>query len=226
MVLGLGGVGVVALIIILIVALALGAHHTPTAAISHTPTSHHSATATPQATATPAGQIVYQDSLTTNDRKWFTSGNAYFGNGGYTVQGYWITYAPTHNLSNVTISVRTRQLSGPTNQFYGILFRGANANTYYFFGVSANQQWTFTNGAPRDGRAIVAPTSNSHITAGLGASNTLTVTAQGGHFIFSVNGVVVGQANDSAISSGTIALAVPADHLTVVYNNFVVSVPA
>jgi len=226
--LALGGIGVLALIIILVVALTLGSHHTPTAAISHTPTptSHHSATATPQATATAAVQVVFQDSLAASDRKWFTSGNSYFANGGYTVQGYWITYAPTNNLSNVTISVRTRQISGPTDQFYGIVFRGGNGNTYYFFGVSANQQWTFSIGAPRNGKAIVAPTSNSHIAAGLGASNTLTVTAQGSHFVFTVNGVMVGQASDGTISSGTIALAVPVDHLTVVYNNFVVDVPA
>jgi len=226
--LGLGGIGVVALIIILIVALALGNRHTPTAAVSRTPspTLHNSATATPQPTATPKTQVVFQDSMATNDRKWFTSGSASFANGGYTIQGYLITYAPTHNLGNVTVSVRVRELSGPTDQFYGLVFRGANSNTYYFFGVSANQRWTFTNGAPRNGKAIVAPTSNSHIAAGLGASNTLTVTATGGHFVFSVNGVMVGQANDGAISSGTIALAVPVDHLTAVYNDFIVSVPA
>ncbi len=226
---GLGGVGVVALIVIVLVVNALGGHHSPALAVSRTPspTIHGTATSVPVTPSpTPVEKVIFQDSLATNDHGWSLSSHSYYANGGYEVQGAWISYAPTNGLGNGTISLRMRQLGGPSDQFYGILLRGVNDNLYYFFGVSASQQWTFSLVTNGNGKALVAPTTNSHIVAGLGGANTLTVQAQGSHFVFLINDVVVGQANDATISSGSIGLINTVGNLNVVYNNLVISVPA
>jgi hypothetical protein len=116
-----------------------------------------------------------------------------------------------------------RQLSGPADQFYGILFRGANTNLYYFYGISASQQWTFSLVRDGNGTPIVAATTDSHIVGGMNQSNTLAVRAVGSHFIFYVNGAQVGQADNNAIPSGSIGLINAVGNLAVVYNDFTVT---
>ncbi|HET9109548.1 MAG TPA: protein kinase [Ktedonobacterales bacterium] len=227
--LGLGG-GALALIVILIVTLASGNHGAQKSAVNgapsvgHTATAHASASPTPS--PTPAGTVIYQAPLTSATRSWPNSSHSYFADGGYELRGAWIAYTPSPSVGDGLISVRLRQLSGPADQFYGLLFRGANDNLYYFYGISGSQQWTFSLVTNGNGKPIVAPTADSHITAGLNANDTIAVRATGGHFVFYVNGAQVGQADDATISSGRVGLINTVGNLAVVYNDFTVTGPA
>lgn len=221
--LSLGGIGAVTLALILVTAFMPGRTGANSAAITRTPAVHASATATP--TLPPPGPVIYQNTLATSTRNWPNSSHSYFADGGYEVRGAWIAYSPAQSVGDGVISTRLRQLGGPTDQFSGLLFRGANDNLYYFFGVSANQQWTFSVVTGGNGRPIVAPTTDSHIKAGLNVSNTITVRATGSHFVFLVNGVQVGQADDTSIASGRIGLINTVGALNVVYNDFTVQGP-
>ena len=187
-------------------------------------TAHASVSPTPS--PTPGGTVIYQAPLTSATRSWPNSSHSYFADGGYELRGAWIAYTPSPSVGDGLISVRLRQLSGPADQFYGLLFRGANDNLYYFYGISGSQQWTFSLVTNGNGRPIVAPTADSHITAGLNANDTIAVRATGGHFVFYVNGAQVGQADDATISSGRVGLINTVGNLAVVYNDFTVTGPA
>ena len=222
------GVGAAIIIIALIVTLAIASHSNasstsvkrgaPTATVNTTPT----------VSPTPVETVKFQDSLNSSSRKWQISSHTFYGNGGYEVTGAWTTYSPISSLGDGTISVSMRQLSGPNNQYYGILFRATNDSipTGYFFGITQNQRWSFSLLSNGNSSAIVAPTTDVHIKSGLNASNTIAVRAIGSHFVFYINGAQVGQVDSRAFSSGRIGLINTDSGLYVVYNDFTVTVPA
>lgn len=217
---GGGAVAVIALIIILI------ATHAGQTTAQNKVSAHPTATTIPTPSATPVETLTYQNALDSSSSRWPRSSHAFFASNGYEISGAWISYAPVRAIGDGTISVRMRQIGGPSDQFYGILFRGASANQYYFYGIAQNQQWTFSIIQNGNGVPIVAPTTDAHINAGLNANNTITVRTRGSHFVFYVNGVQVGQATDSRISSGQTGLINATGALQVVYNDFTVTTPA
>lgn len=224
-ILGIGG-GVAIVIIALIVALTIGSHSNASPSVKRgTPTA--TVNTTPTVSPTPVETVKFQDSLNASSRKWQISSHTFYGNGGYEVAGAWTTYSPIGNLGDGTISVRMRQLSGPNNQYYGILFRATNDSipTGYFFGIAQNQQWSFSLLSNGNSTAIVAPTTDVHIKSGLNTSNTIAVRAIGSHFVFYINGAQVGQVDSRAFSSGRIGLINTDGGLYVVYNDFTVTVP-
>ena len=126
----------------------------------------------------------------------------------------------------MTLSVKTRQLSGSTDGFYGMLLRGNGSHQYYFFGIDSSQHWTFSLVTDGNGKALIPATSDSHLNGGLNASNTITIRAKGAHFVFYANGAQLGQTDDGTRASGTIALLNAASDLHVVFNDFSIAVPA
>lgn len=221
----IGGVGALVLIALVIFFANAGSRNTAKANTGATPTTR--ATVAPTASPTPVETIKFQDTLNSASRKWYVSSHSYFSNGGYELAGSWTTFSPAPNLGDGTISVRIRQEGGSNNQFYGIVFRATNDSipTGYFFGIAQNQQWTFTALNQGNSAPIVAATTDAHINTGANASNTITVRAKGAHFIFYINGVKVGQADNSQFGSGRIGLITTYHDLYVVYNDFVVEVP-
>jgi serine/threonine protein kinase len=218
---GLVGVGLFALAAILVLfsgSLLPGSH----GGTGHAPST---ATATSAPSPTPVEAVQFQDPLTSNTGAWGVSGHCQFADGGYQISGAWLCYAPGDAPGDATFSVRAQQISGPTDQFYGILFRATGDQAYYFFGIDANQQWTFSLVMHGTGDPIVAPTANPHINGGLNATNILTVRARSSHFVFYLNGVEVGHADDSRLLSGQTALTNTSRGMVVVYNDFTITVP-
>ena len=219
---GLVGVGLFALAAILVLfsgSLLSGSH-------GGTGHARPTATAAPAPSPTPVETVQFQDPLSSNTGAWPVSGHCQFANGGYQISGAWLCYAPGDQPGDATFSVRAQQIGGPADQFYGILFRATGDHAYYFFGIDANQQWTFSLVMDGTGDPIVAPTTNPHINGGLNATNILTVRARASHFVFYLNGVEVGHADDSRLFSGQTALTNTSGDLMVVYNDFTITVPA
>jgi hypothetical protein len=219
--LGIGIIAVLALVAVLVVMLTPGLHPGAGSTVKRaTPTATIAAP-----TATPVEPVIYHDSLAASTNKWENDTHAFYSSGGYEIVGAWFTFSPVSHLGDGTISVRMKQLGGPADQFYGIMFRSANDSLYYVFGISQNQKWTFSLVSSGNGNPIVPPTADSHIAGGLNASNTITVRVKSGHFIFYINGAQVGQADNSAIASGRVGLINTVGNLNVVYNDFTVSGP-
>jgi hypothetical protein len=223
--LGIGIVALLAIVALLIVTLTSGSHGGKTTAGRGSPTATRATATKPasNATSTPVESPVFQDSLNSSSGKWENDSHAFYSNGGYELNGAWFTFSPVSNLGNGTVSVKLREISGPSDQFAGILFRSANNSYFYVFGVSESQQWTFSLVSNGNGTAIVPATTDSHIAGGANATNTLTVRAKGSHFIFYINGAQVGQADNSAISSGRVGMINTVGNLSVVYNDFTVT---
>jgi serine/threonine protein kinase len=213
-----------ALAVIAIVVVSLSAGHTTGKSTLKrgTPT----ATTPPAPTSTPVEQVVFQDPFKTSDNKWEEDSHAFYSNGGYELAGAWFTFSPVSNVGNGTVSVRMRWLSGPSDQYYGILFRSPNTSFYYVYGISQNSQWTFSLVSNGNGSPIVPPTTCAHIVTGAGSSNTIAIRARGSHFVFYINGVQVGEVTNGAIGSGRVGLINTVGDLNVVYNDFVVTASA
>ena len=213
----------VALVAVLAIVLLVGLR--PLFARSGT-TVTHQPTPTFAPSPTPADKVVFQDSLSKPSSQWGQSARSYFSNGGFEINGAWLVFSPANALSNGTVSVQVRQIGGVSDQFYGLVIRAQNNASYYVFGLSESQQWTFQRVAHGAHTMIVAPTTDAHIKRGPNASNTITVVMRGSHFTFYANGVQIGQADDSAYASGTTGIVNIVGRLQVVYNDFSVAVPA
>jgi hypothetical protein len=183
---------------------------------------------TPTATATGLGSVVFQDPLTSNANGWFSGQYCFFGSDGYHINNG-ICGAPTEVPNDVNVSVQTRQISGSTQEAYGLIVRGTQSSstiTGYYFGIASAGAWTFIKlgTSASTTTSLVGFTANSAIHTGLNATNTLMVHAKGSHFTLFVNGVQVGTSDDTTYASGGVALAAPAP-IEVVYTNLLLTAP-
>jgi serine/threonine protein kinase len=190
------------------------------------PTAHAPTSATSAPTPTAADVMTYQDSMSSPSNQWARSARSNFGNGGFEINGAWLVLAPTDALKDGVVSVRLRQVSGVSDQFYGLVVREQNNGSYYVLGISGDQRWTFMlvkNGAHR---ALVPPTTDTHITSGPNATNEIAVRMRGDHFTLYANRAELGQADDGSYESGKMGIVNTVSRLDVVYNDFTVAVPA
>ena len=78
----------------------------------------------------------------------------------------------------------------------------------------------FVNGTLTD---ILPYVPSNAIKGGLNVVNTLQVQAKGSHFKFFVNGVMVGEADDSTYATGYTGLSGGGGGIEDAYNNFLVT---
>jgi hypothetical protein len=197
------------------------------------PPHHHTATATVGPTAivgagAPLGPVIYQNSLRGAAGGWTNDSHCSDKPDGYHIVGDYLCYAPVTRQANVDFLVTVTQLKGPTNLLYGIVLRSSGKGNYYLFGIDGNGKWIFaklTNNSITD---LVKPKSSAVINTNLNHPNTLEVRAVGSQFNFYVNGIQVGQASDSAYSTGLVGLtsdASPEGTVEVVYANIQIAQP-
>jgi hypothetical protein len=164
--------------------------------------------------------------MSSPSNQWARSARSYFGNGGFEINGAWLVLSPANALQDGTVSVRLKQIGGVTDQFYGLVVREQNNQSYYVLGVSGDQRWTFIlvkNGAHKD---LVPPTADTHINRGPNNTNEIAVRMRGGHFTFFANGTEIGHSDDTTYASGKMGIVNIVGRLDVVYNDFKVAVPA
>ncbi|WIG59456.1 MAG: hypothetical protein OJF49_002203 [Ktedonobacterales bacterium] len=168
------------------------------------------ATATPKPTATSGPQVVtiLDDALTASSHSsgWYTdSRNAFFTSDGYHIANGYISYAPIENQSNFNLAVQTRQVAGKANVSYFIQFDAvAKSTKKYEFGIDSLGKFYLSG----PGYTIIPSTQIAAIHTGFGAVNTLGVSVTGSHIVLFINGIQVGNANDSGLASGLIGLGV------------------
>ncbi len=221
------GIVAAALVAVLVtsVGVALALSHTTAAspAAQAQPTVGAQGTAT--VTPTPSERVIFQDPLTANTNGWIDDGtHCSIHSDGYHIIGAFICYAPTGSFGNVSVSVTTRQIAGPITEFYGLVLRRTSQGNYYKFSIDSNGKWRFSKVVNNTLTEILPFVPNSAIHQGANAVNTLKVRAIGSHFTFFVNGIEVGEADDSTFSAG---LCGPdgAGSSEIVFTDFVVALP-
>ncbi len=188
------------------------------------PHAAHSADPTPSATRLP-GTVLYRSSLQGTAGGWVNDSHCSYGDDGYHITGAYLCYAPVTQQSNVDITVTAKQLSGTYSLLYGIVIRASGKGNSYLFGIDGNGKWTFAKLSDNQSQYLIPPTSNAAIRRLLNQPNTLEVTAIGSNFKFYVNGVQVGQANDTSYSVGLIGLTSEGG-VEITYANISVARPA
>jgi hypothetical protein len=138
---------------------------------------------------------------------------------GYHIVGSYICYAPIADAGNADISVQVRQILGDPFEPYGIAFRILGADSHYEFDIDSHGKWAMYKFADGTATTLVPFTANAAIARGLGVTNTLRVRARGSRFACFVNGVEVGQVDDTTFTSGKTGL-VGDDGIEVVFTNF------
>ncbi|MEE9288357.1 MAG: hypothetical protein V3U69_02080 [Bacteroidota bacterium] len=188
-----------------------------------------SSTLPPTATSTPlpspssvevGPKLVLSDSFNANENDWFTgedsdeyaTTNQLVANGKYRweITAHRDVYAhevPTvRSVSDFDLTVEAQRISGSENAAYGVVFRLVSDDTFYDFTISDTQTFSFALKEDGEWTTLIDWTSSSAIRPG--EVNRLMVTAQGSHFVFSINGQIVGEADNGRLQSGTVGLAV------------------
>lgn len=220
-------VGIVALVVVLVIAVIGTVLLLRIGAASPTPQGPPvgaTATSAAAATATAGLNVVFQDSLLSNANGWADDSHCSFQSDGYHVKDGYICYAPAGNFTDSTVSVQVKQVAGDVHYFYGLVLRRGSQGNFYEFDIDGNGKWAFGKVVNGTYTEIVPFVAHSAIKRGLNATNTLSVTASSTHFLFFVNGTQVGQADDSTFSSGYCGVEGD-DHLEVVFTNFTIATP-
>ncbi|MGH2516997.1 MAG: family 16 glycoside hydrolase [Ktedonobacterales bacterium] len=180
------------------------------------------ATATaPAATATTASNTLFQDSFNDSSSGWSNDSHCAYASDGYHIKDGYICFAPAGSFSDAKVTVTAKQLSGSTQEGFGIGFR-ISSQTYYEFDIDSSGEWAVGKCGASTCAPLVDFTSSSAVHSGLNTANTLTVTMKGTHFVFSVNGTQVGDATDSAYANGKIGISA-GQGTEIVYSNFAIA---
>ncbi len=217
-------VGIVAagLVVVLygLTACALGSSSMPQPAPPATATSQ------PTPTQTPAPTVVFSDPMTSNANGWHEGDGCSFKSDGYHINAAEICFAPFNTPADANVSVQATQVSGSVQAGYGLAVHAApsgNSFNGYLFLMAGAGAWTFIKSGSAD--SVVVPfTATAAIHTGLNATNTLEVHIQGSHFDFFINGVQVGQADDSTFT-GSISGLVGNSGADVAFTNYTVTIP-
>lgn len=184
-------------------------------------------TPTPAATPTaiPVRTVIYQNTFASGADGWSTdTSNCFWKSDGYHVINNYECYAPTGVQTSVDISVRAQQLSGATNEPYGIVFALDGQNNDYEFMIDSDSEWVLFKCGANSCDPVVDYTSSDAILGGLHTSNRLEALVQGTHFEFYVNGTLVGSYDDPGYVSGRVGVSV-GDKIECAFTDFVVSRP-
>ena len=158
-------------------------------------------------------------SLTAVAAGWNNDQNCTFKSDGYHISGAYICYAPSDQLGDGVVQVQVKQVSGPTDAIYGLVFRRVSKGNYYTLVISSAGDWlagvVTSNGTPKP----LAGGASTAIATGLGTSNTLKVAMSGTSFQFYINNMLVGSATDTTFSKGDTGLSGD-NNADIVYTNF------
>lgn len=220
--------GVMALVVVLIAAIAGGsalALRQRTTAQAPTPPP-----ATPTVTPIMPGWSGYNplvnDPLTGYASDWPDDTHCFVRTDGYHIKDGYFCYPGGSDVGDATTSVRAELFAGPLDMLYGIAFRIVNQPNhfaFYFFGVSADGDWTFGRQEGDTWIPIVALQPSAAIQVGPHVFTTLTVNATGSHFVFYVGRTQIGSADDPKLAEGYSGLTIYGNG-EAVFTNFLVGV--
>lgn len=109
-------------------------------------------------------------------------------------------------VSDFTFTADLEQVSGPPDADYGVLFRVADDDNFYYFALSVGQLYAFFILEDNEWRTLIDWTEAEIIQPD--GVNTVTVSAEGPRFTFFVNGEQVASHEDDTLPSGEIGLAI------------------
>src|SRR5262249_756553 len=170
------------------------------------------ATATPTLAPTATPVVIYQNTLLGSQPDWPTDSTCSGKSDGYHIkssrESSFLCAPDLASQSDMNIAVTLKQISGDESIYAGIALRRPSQGNSYVFGVNADGRWVFGKFTSGTFSIIAGDAASTAVQRNLNAINTLQVTAKEAHFTFFVNGIQVGQADDSSYSTGKIGLLI------------------
>jgi hypothetical protein len=161
-----------------------------------------------QATATTTTTML-SDPLMSNENGWLVdTSHCYFAQDGYHIRNSYICFAPIGSQTDGTESVTAKEVSGPTNHGYGLVFRRAHSGNYYDFVITSSGYYALFKIVNDKLTDLIPYTASSAIKGGLNVENSLSVTMRGANFVCYVNGIKVTEAHDTTFTEGKWGLGV------------------
>jgi hypothetical protein len=131
------------------------------------------------------------------------------------------------DFGDFRLTVEGRQLSGSGEAEYGLLFRSTEESDYSFGICAGTGEFYLDRYVNGEYEPLIDYTESSAIRSG--DTNLLAVRARGSHFELFINGEKVGQADDSSIPFGEVAVFIylnnPGDTAEFEFDNFEVYSP-
>ena len=133
-------------------------------------------------------------------------------------------------FDDFVLQIDSRQLGGPDDNSYGVLFRMRSPAAFYRFDISCDGYYEFSrrNDDPSNPWTTLTDwVASPAIEQGAG-KNRLKIVAQGAQFSFYVNDRLVAEATDSAYRSGGIGLdagSFSEGGVEVAFDNLIISQP-
>lgn len=174
---------------------------------------------------------LYGDNFSTSKNSGFYSytyqkENGYFENGKYrfTVNqtNDWARLVVGNDYSDIILEVEATQVSGPSDNAYGIIMRAKNSSTGYFFLISGDGYYTIiksvndtytsiksvddTSSFGGQKLSYVIPWKKSSAIHTGNATNLIRVVSDGDKFSFYVNKKPIGNYTDDSFGKGMIGL--------------------
>jgi Domain of Unknown Function (DUF1080) len=110
-------------------------------------------------------------------------------------------------FSDFEVELETTQVSGPNNNDHGVLLRYVDGSNFYRFAIAGDGSYNFSRLQDGTWTTLIDWTKASAVIPGR-ATNRLRVICQGDTFTFFINGVRVGDFQDSTFASGDLGLVV------------------
>ncbi|HEX8996818.1 MAG TPA: hypothetical protein VF812_12380 [Ktedonobacterales bacterium] len=150
-----------------------------------------------------SANTILADSLMSNTNGWSDDAtHCYFAPDGYHIRDSYLCYAPIGIQTDGTESVTAKEVSGPTNHGYGLIFRRASKGNYYMFIIDSDSKWAVGKVVNGTTSTLQEYTTDAAIKGGLNTANLLSVTMAGSTFAFYANGVKLGTIHDSTFTKG------------------------
>jgi sugar lactone lactonase YvrE len=159
--------------------------------------------------------------------EWHYENNQYFT---LVKEGGWSTWAvgTEEAFADFALEADVRQVEGPGNAPFGLIFRHPDGDNFYHFSITGNGQYTVGKLVSDEWQYVggIGWKSSSHIRTE-GATNHLKVVCQGVQIALYVNGHHLSTVSDDSFAEGKVGLIVAAaqgsDPIKVAFDNFVVS---
>jgi len=162
----------------------------------------------------------FSDTFPSDNNAWFTGDNE-FGSIGYADGALHLRVKATSqdrasitrsravdqlNLADLMVKVDVKNVAGPADARYGIIFRLVDPQNFYSFFINNAGQYRLGKARANRLELLKDWTTANPIKTGKNAVNELAVLAQGSNFVLLVNNEIVAQVQDESLAQGSVAL--------------------
>jgi hypothetical protein len=187
--------------------------------------------------AAARGDVLFQDDFSDAGSGWATwnrdGSEVAYRSGGLAIRVNEVRYdywsRPGKRFADAILAVDSNKISGTDNNDFGLICRYRNSDNFYAFLISSDGYYGIVRVQDGNYQILGADSLQFHEAIRTGdAANQLQAECNGNQLTFLVNGVIVGQAQDSTFSAGEVGLLAGTydePGVEILFDNFIVIQP-